>query len=284
MRTSICLFLAAGLAPLAAFAGASGNFESGLRGHVIVPVSVNGADARPFAVDTAASQTVLDAAAFASLGGDGPVPAHGAHGAHGSFAARGVAVDSLSLWQAEQRSQVAALMTLSDLTRGKDPDFVGVLGLPFIGKYVLDIDYPARRLVLHDRTGQTPTCDICAASSAIPVTPLNGGLPGVPVTVNGIAMRALLDTGASRTILNDKAIEVLGLSSAGTGEAIARASIALGGSPPRPHDVSHFDLPVFRTLGFGDEPALILGIDYLSAGRVVLDIEAGQAWFRPAPD
>jgi predicted aspartyl protease len=284
MRTSIFLFVVAGLAPLASFAGASGSFESGLRGHVLVPVSVNGAEARPFAVDTAASQTVLDAAAFASLGGDGPVPAHGAQGAHGSFAARGVAIESLSLWEAEQRAQLAALMTLSDLTRGKEPDFVGVLGLPFLGKYLLDIDYPARRLVLHDRSGQAPACDICSASSAIPVTPLNGGLPGVPVTVNGIAMRALLDTGAARTILNAKAIAVLGLSSSGTGEGIARASIALGGGSPRPHEVSHVDLPVFQTLGLGDEPALILGIDYLSAGRVVLDIEAGQAWFRPAPD
>ena len=36
--------------------------------------------------------------------------------------------------------------------------------------------------------------------------------------------------------------------------------------------------------GLAGEPALILGIDYLSAGRIVLDIESGQAWFRPAPD
>ena len=38
--------------------------------------------------------------------------------------------------------QVAALMTLSELTRGNAPDFVGVLGLPFLARYRLDIDYP----------------------------------------------------------------------------------------------------------------------------------------------
>jgi predicted aspartyl protease len=284
MRTSTCLLLIAGLLPLGALAGASGSFERGERGHVLVPVSVNGGEAKPFAVDTAASQTVLDVVAFGDLAGSGPAPVPQAHGAHGSFSARGVAVESLSLWEAEQRGQLAALMTLSDLTRGQQPDFVGVLGLPFLRRYLLDIDYPARRLVLHERPARPTGCDICSADNAIAVTPLRGGLPGVPVTVNGIAMRALLDTGASRTILNDKAVAALGLAGAGTGEAIARASIALGGGLPRSHDVSYFELPVFDTLGLAGEPGLILGIDYLSAGRIVLDIESGQAWFRPAPD
>ncbi len=293
MRTFISLFVLAVLLPLTAFAGASGPFERGARGHVLVPVSVNGAPARTFAVDTAASQNVLDAAAFADLaGGPDPQPpaAHGmagtsnAHGAHGSFAAQGVAVESLSLWQAEQRGQVAALMKVSDLTRGKEPDFVGILGLPFLAKYVIDIDYPARRFVLHDRSGGAAACDICTGDDSIPVTPLRGDLPAVPVTVNGIAMRALLDTGASRTILNESAVAALGLAEAGTGEAIAEAAIAFGGGSPRRHAVSHFALPVFGNLGLADEPALILGIDYLSAGRIALDLEAGKAWFRPAPD
>jgi predicted aspartyl protease len=283
MRTSTSLFLFAVLAPLAALAGTSGNFERGARGHVLVPVSVNGAPARPFAVDTAASQSVLDSGAFAGFGGGDP-QSPPAHGAHGSFAARGVAVESLALWQSEQRGTVAALMKISDLTRGQEPDFVGILGLPFLGRYVVDIDYPARRLVLHERAGGAAACEICAADGAIPLTPLNGGLPGVPVTVNGIAMKALLDTGASRTILNERAVAALGLAEAGTGEAFAQAAIAVGGGTPRQHAVSHFALPVFRTLGLADEPALILGIDYLSAGRLALDLEGGKAWFRPAPD
>jgi predicted aspartyl protease len=294
MRASTCLLLIACLTPLGVHAGASGNFERGERGHVLVPVSVNGAEAKAFAVDTAASQTVLDLKNFGSLAAGeaesapqapvahGAPDAGGAQGAHGTFVARGVSVDSLSLCQAEQRGQVAVLMTLSDLTHGEEPDFVGVLGLPFLRKYVLDIDYPARRLALHERPGSATGCDICSTDSAIPVASLLGGLPSVPVTVNGVAMRAVLDTGASRTVLNDKALAALGLAGAGTGEAVSRASLALGQGAPRPHDVSYLDLPVFGALGLADEPALILGIDYLSAGRVVLDIGSGRAWFRPA--
>lgn len=285
MRRFTFALLIAGFAPLVAAAGASGTFEAGKRGHVLVPVSVNGGETRPFVVDTAASQTVLDAGEFAALAGDESAPgSHGAHarGAHGSFAARPATVESLALWQVEQRDLLAALMTLSDLTHGTEPDFAGVLGVPFLRNYRVDLDYPKRRLAFDEPNGGLPACDICASDAAIAVTPLNGGLPSVPVTVNGLRMTALLDTGASRTIFNEAAISALGLAQAGTGEAIGRVSIALGSLPAREHDAARIDLPVFKTLKLDKQPALILGIDYLGAGRMVLDLAAGQLWFKPA--
>lgn len=287
MRAFVPALLVAATAPFVAAAGTSGTFEVGNRGHVLVPVSVNGGETRPFAVDTAASQTVLDAGEFSGIGAEGSGPGgHAGHasGAHGSFAARAAKLDSLSLWQAEQQGQFAALMTLTDLTPGKIPDFAGVLGLPFLRRYRIDLDYPARRLALHEQDGELPDCDFCSTQTGTPVTPLIGGLPSVPVTVNGLKMTALLDTGASHTILNEPAISALGLAEAGTGEAIGRVPIALGSLPAREHDVSRIDLPVFRTLRLADRPAMILGIDYLGAGRMVLDLAAGLVWFKPAAD
>lgn len=285
MRRFTFALLISGFAPLVAAAGASGTFEAGRRGHVLVPVSVNGGETRPFVVDTAASQTVLDAGEFAALAGDESAPGgHGAHarGAHGSFAVRPATVESLALWQVEQRNQFAALMSLSDLTHGEEPDFAGVLGVPFLRNFRVDLDYPKRRLAFDEPNGGLPACDICAADAAIVVTPLNGGLPSISVTVNGLRMTALLDTGASRTIFNEAAISALGLANAGTGEAIGRVSIALGSLPAREHDAARIDLPVFRTLQLDEQPALILGIDYLGGGRMVLDLAAGQVWFKPA--
>lgn len=285
MRRFTFALLISGFAPLVAAAGASGTFEAGRRGHVLVPVSVNGGETRPFVVDTAASQTVLDAGEFAALAGDESAPGgQGSHarGAHGSFVARAANVESLALWQVEQRNQFAALMSLSDLTHGEEPDFAGVLGVPFLRNFRVDLDYPKRRLAFDEPNGGLPACDICAADAAIVVTPLNGGLPSISVTVNGLRMTALLDTGASRTIFNEAAISALGLANAGTGEAIGRVSIALGSLPAREHDAARIDLPVFRTLQLDEQPALILGIDYLGGGRMVLDLAAGQVWFKPA--
>ncbi len=287
MRAFTSVLLVAGFAPLVAAAGTSGTFEAGKRGHVLVPVSVNGGATRPFVVDTAASQTVLDAGEFAALAGSESAPAgHGAHAraAHGSFAARPATVESLALWQIEQRNQFAALMTLSELTHGKEPDFAGVLGVPFLRNYRLDLDYPARRLALEEQDGELPACDICDPASAVPLGMLPGGLRSVPVTVNGQQMTALFDTGAARTILNEAAVAALGLTEAGFGESIGTASIALGSLPARDLPVSRIDLPVFGTLQLDEQPALILGIDYLGAGRMVLDLAAGQVWFKAADD
>lgn len=175
-------------------------------------------------------------------------------------------------------------MTLSELTPGKQPDFAGVLGLPFLQRYRLDLDYPQRRLVLEEQDGDLPPCDICDPSLAVPLGTLRGGLRTVPVTVNGKPMTALFDTGASRTIFNEAAVAALGLSGAGFGESVGTASIALGPLPARDHAIARVDLPVFGTLEFDGKPALILGIDYLGAGRTVVDLQAGLVWFKPADD
>lgn len=279
--------LIAGFAPLVAAAGTSGSFEAGKRGHVLVPVSVNGAPARPFVVDTAASQTVLGRKVYPEYSAASPSAGdHNGHarGAHGSFTAQLVRLDSVSLWDERQQDQLVAFMTLEDLTPGKVPDFAGVLGLPFLQRYRLDLDYPARKLVLEEQDGDLPACDICDPASAVPLGSLPGGLRSVQVTVNGRQMTALFDTGASRTILNEAAVAALGLADAGMGEAIGKASIALGSLPAREHDIARIALPVFRTLGLDDEPALILGIDYLGAGRTVVDLQAGLVWFKAADD
>lgn len=286
MRFSFVVFLVAAIAPLAAVADTAGTFEAGRRGHILVPVSVNGMEARPFAVDTGATLTVLDSREFAVLVNDDARPAANAHaqGAHGANLARLTDVDSIKFWQTERRNQQVALMTLSDLTPGKVPDFAGVLGLPFLKRYRVDLNYPERRLALYDLDGALPHCEICVSDREVPIKPLIGGLPSVLVTINGVKMTALLDTGASRTILNEAAISALGLEEAGSGEAIGSASIQLGSLPARDHEVSRIDLPVFRALRLDGQPAAILGIDYLGAGRVVMDLEAGVLWLGDVAD
>jgi predicted aspartyl protease len=273
--------------PLAALAGASGTFEAGERGHVLVPVSINGFEARPFVVDTAATVTVLDAEEYQALRKSvapaDPLKQH-ARGAHGSFAAQIATVEAIALWEIEHRNEIAALMSLYDVANGKEPDFFGILGLPFLGKYRVDLDYPGRTIELLEAGERLPPCDICRAGDAIEIKPLTGGLPTVAVTVNGVKMTALLDTGASRTILNEAAVTALGLEHAGSGEDIASVRLALGPLAAREQAVSRIDLPIFQALRLDDRPALILGIDFLGSGRTVLDLAAGIVWFEPASD
>lgn len=266
-------------------ASSAGLFDVGERGHVLVPVSVDGGDARPFVLDTAASQTVLDPAAFPALGTQDAPAGHAlaAHGAHGTVAARMTRLSTLSLWEAEQKDQVAFLMPLVQLTRGVVPDFAGVLGIPFLRRYRIDLDFPGRSVLLIEDPDRAAPCDICTPAAVIAVTPLHGELPTVQVMVNGQVLTALLDTGASSSIVNDAAAELLGLAPSGSDDATSSVLISLGDMPPRRHELRRIELPVFRQLRLESEPAMILGIDFLRAGRLVLDLAGRKAWFHLPP-
>jgi hypothetical protein len=42
------------------------------------------------------------------------------------------------------------------------------------------------------------------------------------------------------------------------------------------------DLPVFAAFGVDDRPAIILGLDWLTATRMVIDFPARKVWFAVA--
>jgi len=285
MRKLLTGVLVAGFWCSAATAASSGTFVVGQRGHVLVPVSINGAEAKHFVLDTAASQTVLDPGQFPALKAVSPPPGsgfHAAHGAHGAVESQPTRLRTVALWQSELQDQPAALMSLAQLTPGHEPDFAGVLGVPYLRRYRLDLDYPKRRVTLDEIDGDQPACDICTAATAIEVTPIIGGLPTVVVNVNGQRLIALLDTGAAYSILNDAATVALGLSGVRQGSPAANVSMALGDMPPVEHEVRLTGLPVFARLGLTSPPAVILGIDFLGVGRTVLDLASNRVWFAAA--
>ena len=285
MRRLVPGILFAGIAASAAIAGTGGTFVVGNHGHVLVPVSVNGAEEKLFVVDTAASQIVLDPEQFPSLEAGQPLTgAHpsGAHGAHGALQARPTRLRSINLWQSALHDQTAVLMKVGQFTPGHEPDFAGVLGIPYLRRFRLDLDYARRRISLDEIGGDLPDCDICTAASAVKVVPLIGGLPSVTVNVNGRSLVAVLDTGAAFSVVNDAAAAALGLASERPGEPGARVSLSFGAATPIQQEVRQVQLPVFTTLGLANEPAMILGIDYLGTGRMVLDLAGGQVWFKAA--
>ena len=95
----------------------------------------------------------------------------------------------------------------------------GLLGRDFISPFDLDIDLPQHRLSLYEVHGcgaaflpwRTPYAAIPAA------TPMGAALV-VPVSVDGRSLRALIDTGASASLIVAPGIYRLGL----TPEILAR--------------------------------------------------------------
>ena len=56
-------------------------------------------------------------------------------------------------------------------------------------------------------------------------------------------------------------------------------AVRFAGLEARNTELRVIDLPVFRSFGFGDGPAMILGLDLMMGHRLVYDHEAKRFWF-----
>ena len=153
--------------------------------HVWLKAAVNGGPAADFLYDTGASLTVIDSAYAATIGlkTEGRLQGEGAGASGtGTFARIGTlrvaAPDSDGV--EIENLKVAVL----DLNRILAPYFwrpvAGVIGFDFIVRFVNEIDYDARALVLRDPAGY----EYHGSGAAIPMT-LAGHAPVAKLTLDG---------------------------------------------------------------------------------------------------
>ena len=125
-------------------------------------------------------------------------------------------------------------------------------------------------------------------------TPTLGNLLTIPVTIGDVTATAVLDTGARKTRINWKLGTLLGLDPAkpakgdtiqgATNKAIETgatsvSNVQLGDRALIDAPVLVADLPVFEAFGVADRPAIILGLDWLTETRMVIDFPARRVWF-----
>jgi hypothetical protein len=115
-----------------------------------------------------------------------------------------------------------------------------------------------------------------------------------PVVIAGVEAVAVLDTGARKTRINWRLGRLLGLdaanlppgdvvqgatntamlSSAATVREVRFGNVLLPSAP-----VLVADLPVFELFGVAEQPAVIFGMDWLTATRLVVDFPERRIWF-----
>lgn len=173
-------------------------FELATR-HIIVKVTVNNSRPLSFVLDTGANTAIVRMATATELGLSlqGSATAGGVGG--GAQTGQLVKDATWSLAGLEGFSQPVALaLPLPALPAGLGREIDGIIGGEFIKRFVLELDYQARTIMLHDpRTfayrGKGETLPLAFTPSGHPVvkatvTPL-GGKP--------IEHRFMLDTGSS---------------------------------------------------------------------------------------
>jgi predicted aspartyl protease len=168
----------------------------------------------------------------------------------------------------------------------------GIVGLDVIGARLLDLDIPAGKVsLLEGRAADTLIAGLGTPTRAKRVT---GGLLAVPVQLDGVSGWAVIDTGARESRINETFARAARLA------AEDRPLTTVNGATQNPISVrtarvrgARFlgrgrqmtsvrvvNLPVFQTFGFADQPAMLLGIDWLAEHRLLIDFRSGKVWLR----
>lgn len=253
-----------------------------------VPVTVVGVNGNPAALllDTGADTTLLSLAAARRL----KVPVGSRRDAvlgtsGGEAKTNPVVLDTVQFGTAVLPG-VDALVG-----RGLLPPIDGFLGLNVLAGFELDLDVPAGTLTLY--RARPPACAGTPPPWTVPFTALlterdAAGYLFVTAAINGTSVRALLDTGASRTTASRAAALRAGLPPADllAGPASTTEDPGSPGITVRPRQFRELrvgtdtlDSPVLNVADLPDDAGeAIIGADYLGTRRVWIAPASGSVF------
>lgn len=171
----------------------------------------------------------------------------------------------------------------------------GIVGLDVFGDRTIDFDLPSRRLAVLE-PGKLPDG---VSGAPVMATPTAGNLLTIPVSIRGVEAVAVIDTGARKTRINWKLGRLIEINPAALtkGDVIQGATntavetgatrvsdVRMGTRSLADEPVLVADLPVFEAFGVADKPAIILGLDWLTETRMVIDFPGRRVWFEAAKD
>ena len=269
-------------------------FEINDLDHMVVRIEINGTGATTAVIDTAATFPMLDSRTASSSG----VPAPGAAprrvnvlGLNGAREYPVVRVDEIRLGNLNLASLDAAYSEDLDVPGAA----ANVLPSTAFPGDILELDFTRRVISIYDGRPDRPKADV---SGRINYT-VQDGLMFVDVRINGKSGRAVVDTGSNISYVNSAFAGLAQmrtneektqlLRGATGGDARVRVAtarkMALGSFYFSGADLMVADPFLFESLGVTEEPAMVLGLDYLSLftvqfdrrqNRMVLSLPAGE--------
>lgn len=259
-----------------------------VRNFMLAPVSLNGRLAL-FVVDTGAEASTLTPQAADALN----LPRDSAHGSvllgiSGPIHTQNVHVEEFSVGSVVRTNQSIGLGAMPTFP-GLLPPVAGLLGTDVLANYDVELDLPNGRMSLyasHGCAGFTPWPD----AIAVPFQRTRSGLAFVDAIVDGISVRALLDTGARTTLLARETAASLGITEAALAHDPMRIGIGIGmgGINFRQHHFAELGLPgaVERDVPANVAElrlpgvAMLLGADYLGPRHVWISYSTNRLFLR----
>ncbi len=263
------------------------------QGTIMLPVEVNGL-AAIFILDTGAQRSVVTEAAVRRLGLQRDEWAGTTLNGVGGLARRANAVPhslslgGLPLVRRTLNDDVSLTVGILPQTQIGNLVIDGLLGRDFLSPFDLDLDMRQRRLALYKVSGCSGRfLPWSEAYTAIPVDLSVATAPILPVVINATSLTAMLDTGASASLLTAPGMYHLGLNAASLANDPADQISGLGPSVITAH------LHRFRSMLVAGQtsqsPAIwveavrirpfvdmLLGADWLAGRRVWLSFATSQ--------
>jgi hypothetical protein len=264
-------------------------------GHLLVNVQVNGTPTT-FILDTGAERTLMGEDVVRQLGLPrdswvaSTVLGIGGYEERPNALPRSLQLGGVILRRHTLIGDNSVTVGPLPITAVQGRPIAGLLGRDFISPFDLDIDLPARLLTLYNVSGcSSGFLPWHGTYTAIPATTPIGAALVIPVSIDGNRLRALIDTGASSSLIAAPGMARLGL----TPELLAHDPGGNGsGIGPAP---VFMRLHRFETLSVGPvtmmKPTLwvspvrivpivdmLLGADWLSTRRMWLSFATKQVF------
>lgn len=259
-------------------------------GRIVAPVEINGREFR-FVLDTGANRSAMSAATAEALA---LVPAEGAvvsvHGVTGSATLPVVVVASLRAGALLFENQVMPVLP-SAVFAGTD----GILGVDCLQDARVEVDFGRDRVTIGRSSGRRAP----RGYLVVPAWLQHGGLLLVDGEVGRVPVKAILDTGAERSLGNEALREALALRARRPQESVATTvigatpqlaeglsfeapAIDIGGARLNNLTVTFGDMHVFGIWSLLEEPALLVGMDLLGTlEKFVVDYSRREFHLKP---
>lgn len=255
-------------------------------GRVLAPVMINGHGPFRFIVDTGASRSALSPALVERLGlrTDQSAPVR-MQGVTGEAVVPTAWVGRLQVGALELRDQDMPVLEPRVFERAD-----GILGIEGMAGKRLDIDFVADRVTLTRSQGQRAEPGLLV----VPFERRRGGLLVVEARIGRVRGRAILDTGAERTLGNlelkrrlasergsgepGRPTQVYGATeTVQSGESLIAPQIRIGEAALDNLEITFADLHVFRYWKLDQVPAVMIGMDLLGVvARLIVDYRRAE--------
>lgn len=263
-------------------------------GRILVPVTVNGHGPFRFILDTGANRSVLSPRVAAALQ---LTPSESTsikvHGVTGSAVLPAVEVREL---------KAGELVVVRNKRMPVLPEYVlanadGILGIEGLAGSRIEVNF-ADGTVAIDRSKGYPAA---AGVLTVPASVRHGGLLMANSRIGRVRVKAIIDTGAERTLGNAALQQALSLRPSreqgsaaatvhgatpelGEGTSLVAPTIYLGDAALANLEVTFADLHVFDLWDLRHRPALLIGMDLLgSVKRLVIDYRRREVQVEPWP-